>query len=67
MTKRALRVIKWLGQTPVVGACGFCGQQFTVPMMALSRTQDAQASMKGQFDRHICKPAIRATTEELEQ
>jgi hypothetical protein len=55
MGKRALRVIKWLGQTPAIGACEFCGKQFKVPITAFARVADAQTSMQEQFDRHKCK------------
>ena len=53
--KRNLRVVKWLSSTPVVAVCTFCSQEFKVPMSALSRTVDAQANLKQQFDRHICQ------------
>ena len=34
--------------------CTSCGEQFKVPMVALSRTIDAQNNLQGQFDRHTC-------------
>lgn len=55
MPKRALRVVKFLSSTPVIGACAFCSQQFKVPLSALTKTADAQANMQEQFDRHKCK------------
>ena len=57
MPKRSLRVIKWLGTTPVVAVCAFCGEQFKAPMSSLSKTADAQANLQRQFDAHECKPA----------
>ena len=54
MTKRAIKVTKWLSSTPAVAVCTSCGQQFKVPMAALSRTLDAQNNLQEQFDRHKC-------------
>jgi hypothetical protein len=54
MIQRRLRVVKWLGTTPAVGVCTLCSQEFKVPMNALKRTVDAQASLQGQFDAHGC-------------
>jgi hypothetical protein len=59
MSKRILRVLKWLGTTPAVGVCTVCSQQFQVPMNALKRTQDAQANLQEQFDRHQCRLRLR--------
>ena len=33
-----------------------CSREFKVPMSALKRTADAQASLQEQFDRHKCEP-----------
>jgi hypothetical protein len=55
MPKRKLRVVKWLGTSPAIGVCEYCGKQFKVPLTALAKTIDAQASLKEQFDRHKCK------------
>ena len=55
MPKRSLRVVKWLSATPAIGICSFCNQQFKVPMTALTKTADAQASLQDLFDRHKCK------------
>ena len=56
MIQRRLRVAKWLTTTPAVGVCTLCSREFKVPMSALRRTADAQASLQSQFDRHKCKP-----------
>src|SRR5438067_6367595 len=56
MIQRRLRVAKWLSTTPAVGVCTICGREFKVPMIALRRTADAQASLQEQFDRHKCEP-----------
>ena len=56
MAKRILRVTKWLNQTPVMAVCQACGKDFKVPMTALAKTKDAQASLQQQFDLHKCKP-----------
>jgi len=56
MGKRALRVVKWLSTTPAIGVCAFCSKQFKVPIPALTKTVDAQASLQEQFDRHKCNP-----------
>ena len=54
MPKRAIKVTKWLSSTPAVAVCTSCGEQFKVPMAALSRTIDAQNNLQEQFDRHTC-------------
>jgi hypothetical protein len=56
MIQRRLRVAKWLSTTPALGVCTNCGREFKVPMSALRRTADAQASLQEQFDRHKCEP-----------
>jgi hypothetical protein len=33
----------------------FCSREFKVPMSALTRNADAQASLQEQFDRHKCE------------
>jgi len=54
MIQRRLRVAKWLNTTPAIGVCTLCSREFKVPMSALRRTADAQASLQEQFDRHKC-------------
>ena len=54
MIQRRLRIAKWLGTTPAVGFCTLCNREFKVPMSALGRTADAQATLQKQFDRHKC-------------
>ena len=44
------------GITPAVEVCTLCSREFMVPMSALKRTADAQASLQGQFDGHECEP-----------
>jgi len=56
MIQRRLRVVKWLSTIPAVGVCALCSREFKVPMSALKRTADAQASLQDQFDRHKCEP-----------
>jgi hypothetical protein len=56
MHKRRLRVAKWLSTTPVVGVCTLCHREFRVPLLAMKKTADAQASLQEQFDRHHCEP-----------
>jgi|ERR1039458_5754279 hypothetical protein len=56
MIQRRLRVVKWLSTTPVLGVCTLCSREFKVPMSALRRTAEAQASLQEQFDRHKCEP-----------
>ena len=55
MIQRRLRVVKWLSTTPALGVCTLCSQEFKVPMSALRRTADAQATLQEQFDRHKCE------------
>ena len=56
MIQRRLKVAKWLSTTPAVAVCTLCSREFKVPMSALRRTADAQASLQEQFDRHKCEP-----------
>ena len=55
MVQSRLRVVKWLSTTPVLAVCTLCSREFKVPMSALRRTADAQASLQEQFDRHKCE------------
>ncbi len=55
MIQRSVRVVKWLSSTPAIGVYTFCSREFKVPMSALTRTADAQASLQEQFDRHKCE------------
>src|SRR5437762_12793430 len=55
MIQRRIRVVKWLNSTPALGVCNLCSREFKVPMNALKRTADAQASLQEQFDRHKCQ------------
>ena len=56
MIQRRLRVVQWLSTTPALGVCPLCSREFKVPMSALKRTGDAQASLEEQFHRHKCEP-----------
>jgi hypothetical protein len=53
--KRNLRVLKWIGTVPAVGVCHACQQQFTVPVTALKKVAEAQASLTRQFTQHECR------------
>jgi len=55
MVQNRLRVVKWLSTTPAIGVCTLCSREFKVPMSALKKTADAQASLQEQFDRHKCE------------
>jgi hypothetical protein len=54
MPKPILRVVKWIGERPVVGVCTDCGLEFKVPVQSVSRVSDAQESLKSQFAKHKC-------------
>ena|SRR6266536_5795355 len=56
MIYRRLRFVKWLSTTPAAGVCTICSREFTVPMNALKKATDAQASLQEQFDTHECEP-----------
>ena len=60
MTRRLLRVTKWLAMTPVIGVCTACEKEFKVPMADLARTKDAQVSIQQQFDQHKCVAATES-------
>ncbi len=63
MIQRRIRVAKWLSTIPALGVCTLCNQEFMVPMTALKRTADAQASLQEQFDRHKCTADVVARQE----
>ncbi len=65
MIQRRLRVVKWLGTTPAIGVCTHCSREFKVPVGALRRTADAQASLQEQFDRHECEPEEPSQTADV--
>jgi hypothetical protein len=54
MAKRSLRIVKYLGRTPVVAVCTVCGKTFEVPLGALGSIKDAEASLRQQFYEHKC-------------
>jgi hypothetical protein len=54
MIHRRLRMVKWLS-APAAGVCTICSQEFKVPMSAVRRTANAQASLQEQFDRDKCE------------
>jgi hypothetical protein len=56
MIQCRLRVVKWLSATPALGVCTLCSREFKVPVSALKRTGNAQASLQQQFDSHKCEP-----------
>lgn len=58
MRRSNLRVTKWLSTTPVVGVCTACSKEFNVPMTALSKVRDAQASLQRQFNQHKCESKV---------
>ena len=53
--KRNLRVLKWIGMVPAVAVCTGCEREFSVPVSALKRVADAQASLSAQFAEHECE------------
>jgi hypothetical protein len=63
MSKRNLRVVKWLGQVPAIGVCTFCDRQLKVPMSALKNLGDARESLRVQFAEHTCNRAPAMTTQ----
>ena len=62
MSKRNLRVLKWIGTTPAIGICTSCDRQFTLPVAALKRVADAQQSLSLQFAQHDCVVRRNAET-----
>jgi hypothetical protein len=59
--KRNLRVIKWLGTVPAIGACTQCNRQFSVPLKFMKRVAEAQENLRLQFAEHVC--TVEATAE----
>lgn len=62
MTKRNLRVAKWLGTIPAVGVCTLCNRELKVPVSAMKRVADAQESLRLQFAAHKCKSGTASET-----
>lgn len=65
MPKAVLRVTKYAGAAPAIGACTACGRQFKTPVTWLQKVANARASLDEQFERHTCSSKIaRAAVEE---
>lgn len=56
MTKRNIRVVKWLGAGPAVALCTGCNREFRVALADLKTITRAQESLKRQFAEHSCEP-----------
>jgi hypothetical protein len=52
--KRALRVTKCLGMSPVVGICTACNREFKVPLTEVKKLAHAQESLQLQFNQYKC-------------
>jgi hypothetical protein len=57
MPKRAIRIVKHIGSTPVVAACVLCKQEFKVPTYAIRSVKEATDALQKQFDTHKCQTA----------
>ena len=55
MPKRAIRIVKHIGQVPCIAVCTFCSQQFKAPTSTLPKVKAATASLQEQFDKHSCE------------
>ena len=67
MSKRNLRVTKWVGTTPAVAVCTACAREFKVPLTSLSRLTDAQESLRVQFAEHRCAAETGTQTQPQER
>jgi len=56
MPKRAIRIVKHIGSTPVIAACVACGQQFQAPTASLNSVKNSTDAIQKQFDVHKCEP-----------
>jgi hypothetical protein len=54
MRKRAVRITKHLGRTPVEAMCTACQKLFQAPLSTVSTVAGATNSLQEQFDRHQC-------------
>ena len=72
MPKRAIRIAKHIGSTPVLATCVACNQQFKAPTSALNSVKDCTDAIQRQFDVHKCQTmdsspnALRMVREETE-
>ena len=55
MPKRAIRIVKHIGSTPVIAACVACNQQFKAPTTAIRSVKEATDAIQKQFDAHECQ------------
>jgi hypothetical protein len=55
MPKRAIRIVKHIGSTPVVAACVSCKQEFRAPTSAIRSVKEATDALQKQFDAHKCQ------------
>jgi hypothetical protein len=56
MPKRAIRIVKHIGSTPVVAMCVACKQEFKAPTASLNSVKACTEAIQKQFDAHQCKP-----------
>src|SRR5262252_135441 len=47
--QRTLRLIGWVGTTPVRGVCTTCAEEFRIPQGTMTRASEAEESLKSQF------------------
>ena len=50
----SLKIVEWVGATPIVAMCSYCRTYFQVSFRPFLRPRDAVASLQIQFDRHVC-------------
>jgi hypothetical protein len=55
MPKRAIRIVKHIGSTPVVAACVACKQEFKAPTSSIRSVKEATEAIQKQFDAHKCQ------------
>jgi hypothetical protein len=55
MPKRAIRIIKHIGSTPVVAACVACKEEFKAPVSCIRSVKEATDAIQKQFDAHKCQ------------
>ncbi len=56
MPKRAIRIVKHIGSTPVLAVCIACSQQFKAPTTSLNSVKECTDAIQKQFDAHKCQP-----------
>jgi hypothetical protein len=64
MPKRAIRIVKHIGSTPVIAVCVACNREFKAPTLFIRSVKEATESIQKQFDAHKCQTINQTEAEQ---